>query len=98
MVRGVIIIKMIIGIFFIVYGLLVSGIEQYKKFPLFYNSKDQINGVINGFACIVVGVVISSYNLHQGIIIGVIAFSIWGLEKIIISKILKNKDKKLSNI
>ena len=92
--REVMIIKMIIGIFFIVYGLIVSAIEQYKRVPLFYNSKDQVNGVINGFACIVV----SAYNLNQGIIIGIIAFSMWGIEKLIISKILKNKDEKLSNI
>lgn len=96
--REVMIIKMIIGIFFIVYGLIVSAIEQYKRVPLFYNSKDQVNGVINGFACIVVGIVASAYNLNQGIIIGIIAFSMWGIEKLIISKILKNKDEKLSNI
>lgn len=96
--REVMIIKMIIGIFFIVYGLIVSAIEQYKRVPLFYNSKDQVNGVINGFACIVVGVVVSAYNLNQGIIIGIIAFSMWGIEKLIIFKILKNKDEKLSNI
>lgn len=96
--REVMIIKMIIGIFFIVYGLIVSAIEQYKRVPLFYNSKDQVNGVINGFVCIVVGIVVSSYNLNQGIIIGIIAFSMWGIEKLIISKILKNKDEKLSNI
>ena len=96
--REVMIIKMIIGIFFIVYGLIVSAIEQYKRVPLFYNSKDQVNGVINGFVCIVVGVVVSAYNLNQGIIIGIIAFSMWGIEKLIISKILKNKDEKLSNI
>ncbi|MBN8049362.1 MULTISPECIES: hypothetical protein [Paraclostridium] len=96
--REVMIIKMIIGIFFIVYGLIVSAIEQYKRVPLFYNSKDQVNGVINGFACIVVGIVVSAYNLNQGIIIGIIAFSMWGIEKLIISKILKNKDEKLSNI
>ncbi|MDO7204050.1 hypothetical protein Q5M85_07780 [Paraclostridium bifermentans] len=40
-----------------------------------------MNGVINGFACIVVGVVVSAYNLNQGIIIGIIAFSMWGIEK-----------------
>ncbi|MBZ6007366.1 MULTISPECIES: hypothetical protein [Paraclostridium] len=96
--REVMIIKMIIGIFFIVYGLIVSAIEQYKRVPLFYNSKDQVNGVINGFACIVVGIVVSACNLNQGIIIGIIAFSMWGIEKLIISKILKNKDEKLSNI
>lgn len=96
--REVMIIKMIIGIFFIVYGLIVSAIEQYKRVPLFYNSKDQVNGVINGFVCIVVGVVVSAYNLNQGIIIGIIAFSMWGIEKLIISKILKNKAEKLSNI
>ena len=96
--REVMIIKMIIGIFFIVYGMIVSAIEQYKRVPLFYNSKDQVNGVINGFTCIVVGVIVSAYNLNKGIIIGIIAFSMWGIEKLIISKILKNKDEKLSNI
>lgn len=96
--REVIIIKMILGIFFIVYGLIVSAIEQYKNIPLLYNSKDQVNGVINGFVCIGIGVVVSSYNLSQGIIIGIIAFSMWGIEKVIISKILKNKGGKFSNI
>lgn len=82
-----------LGIFFILYGLIVSAIEQYKRVPLFYNSKNQIDGVINGFLCLVLGGAVSAYDIQQGIIIGIIALSTWGIEKIVISKILKNKNQ-----
>ncbi|MDO7203395.1 hypothetical protein Q5M85_03300 [Paraclostridium bifermentans] len=47
-------IRAILGLLFIAYGLIVSGIEKYKGLPFFY-SKDQINGSINGFICLSVG-------------------------------------------
>lgn len=96
--KEVVIVKMVVGIFFILYGLIISAIEQYKKVPLLYNSKDQVNGAINGFTCVVVGVFVSTYNLQHGVIVGIIALSIWGIEKLVLSKILKNKDEKLSQI
>lgn len=91
--KEVMIIKMGLVIFFILYGLIVSAIEQYKRVPLFYNSKNQIDGVINRFLCLVLGVAVSAYDIQQGIIIGIIALLTWGIEKIVISKILKNKNQ-----
>lgn len=44
--KEIIIIKIVLGIFFILYELIVSAIEQYKRVPLFYNSKNQIDEVI----------------------------------------------------
>ncbi|MCU9809862.1 hypothetical protein LEQ06_17940 [Paraclostridium sp. AKS46] len=96
--KEVIIVKMVVGIFLILYGLIVSAIEQYKGVPLFFNSKDQLNGVINGFICIIVGVVVWAHNIQHGLIIGFIALSIWAIEKFVISKMLKSKNERLSNL
>lgn len=87
-------IRTILGIGFIIYGL---GFCAYEKF---HDMKyiDQINGVINGFVCIVVGVIISAYNLEQGILIGVVAFVLWGIEKIALEKIAIKRNNGLKRI
>ncbi len=81
-------IRTVIGIFFIIYGL---GFCAYEKF---HDMKyiDQINGVINGFVCIVVGVLISAYNIKQGILVGAVSLILWGVEKIILEKIAIKKN------
>lgn len=87
-------IRTVIGIFFIIYGL---GFCAYEKF---HDMKyiDQINGVINGFVCIVVGVLISAYNIKQGILVGAVSLILWGVEKIILEKIAIKKNNGLKRI
>lgn len=87
-------IRTIIGIFFIIYGI---GFCAYEKF---HDMKyiDQRNGVINGFVCIVVGVLISAYNIEQGILVGGVSLILWGVEKIILEKIAIKKNNGLKRI
>ncbi|WP_373599778.1 hypothetical protein [Paraclostridium bifermentans] len=87
-------IRTVIGIFFIIYGL---GFCAYEKF---HDMKyiDQINGVINGFVCIVVGVLISAYNIKQGILVGAVSLILWGVEKIILEKIAIKKNNRQKRI
>lgn len=84
------IIRTVVGIFFIVYGLGVSAYEQFHEMKYI----DQRNGVINGFVCLIVGILVSAYNLKRGLWIGVIALAIWGIEKVILVKISKKKAEK----
>lgn len=87
-------IRTAVGVFFIIYGL---GVCAYEKFhDMLYI--DQINGVLNGFVCIVVGVILCAYNVKQGVLVGVIALILWGVEKIILEKIATKKNKQLKRI
>lgn len=82
-------IRTIVGICFIVYGLGVTAYEQFHEMKYI----DQINGVLNGFACVVAGVIACAYNVQQGILVGVIALVVWIIEKIILIKIYNKKVK-----
>ena len=93
MISGVFTIKIAIGIFFIICGLIFAAIERFMGLPFFY-SIDQRNGVLNGFVCIVVGVILSASNINQGIFIGLVALAICVLEQVLILKFLKNKEVK----
>lgn len=86
-------IRAILGLLFIAYGLLVAGIEKYKGLPFFY-SKDQINGSINGFICLVVGVLLLWTNLKQGIICTVISIILYAIVKFVVGKVVENKINK----
>lgn len=87
-------IRTVVGVFFIIYGL---GVCAYEKFhDMLYI--DQINGVMNGFACIVVGVILCAYNVKQGVIVGVIALILWLVEKVILQKIANKKDNELKRM
>lgn len=83
------IIRLVIGIGFILYGL---GFNAYEKF---HEMKfiDQRNGVINGKVCIIVGVFLCAFNLKFGIISGVIALLLWIIEEIILRKKIKKSAK-----
>ncbi|MEG2786636.1 MAG: hypothetical protein RR942_02355 [Romboutsia sp.] len=74
-------------------GLIVSAIEKFKELPFAY-SKDQINGVINGFVCIIVGVVVLSNSIKQGITLGLFALALYYLERALIYQYLKKKKAK----
>lgn len=76
------IIRLVAGIGLIFYGL---GFNAYEKFNDM-KFVDQINGVINGKVCIIVGVFVCSFNLKFGIISGIIAFLLWIIEEIILNK------------
>lgn len=93
MLNGVAGIKAVVGIFFILYGLIVSAIEKFKEVPFAY-SKDQVNGVINGVVCIIVGVVVFSNRIKQGLILGLFTLAIYYLERALISKYIQKKKAK----
>lgn len=76
------IIRLVVGIGLILYGL---GFNAYEKFNDM-KFVDQINGVINGKVCIIVGVFVCAFNLKFGIISGIIAFLLWIIEEIILNK------------
>jgi hypothetical protein len=86
-------IRAILGLLFIAYGLIVAGIEKYKGLPFFY-SKDQINGSINGFTCLVVGILLLWTNLKQGIICAIISIALYAIVKFAVAKVVENKIKK----
>jgi len=81
-------IRMVVGILFIGYGL---GFSAYEKFNEVSYS-DQINGVINGFVCIIVGILVSASTINRGIVVGIVALLVWRIEQLILSKIIKNKN------
>lgn len=58
---------LVMGIFFIVYGMVMVAVERLNGMPLFYG-KDQINGVINSFVLLLVGIICASTNGINGII------------------------------
>lgn len=86
-------IRAILGLLFVAYGLIVSGIEKYKGLPFFY-SKDQINGSINGFICLSVGVLLLWTNLKQGITCAIIVIALYAIVKFAVGKVVENKIKK----
>lgn len=82
-------IRSILGLFLILYGLGFYAYEQFHEMKYI----DQHNGVLNSIVCIVCGVLVASFNFKQGIIYGLISFLIWLIERVILNKIMNNKDK-----
>lgn len=76
------IVRTVAGIFLIIYGLGVCAYERFHEMKYI----DQVNGVINGPVCIVAGVLFAAYNVKQGILVGVIAIVLWGIERVILNK------------
>jgi hypothetical protein len=76
------IIRLVVGVGFILYGLGFNAYEKFNDMKFI----DQINGVINGKVCIIAGVLVCSFNLKFGIILGIIAFLLWIIEEIILNK------------
>lgn len=76
------IIRLVVGIGFILYGLGFNAYEKFNDMKFI----DQINGVINGKVCIIVGVFVCALNLKFGIISGVIALLLWIIEEVILNK------------
>lgn len=87
------IIRVSIGIIFIVYGLAVSAYEKFHDMKYI----DQVNGVMNRLFCIVAGVVISAYTMKIGVLVGIIALVLWIIEKLILSNIINKKNNKINN-
>lgn len=83
------IIRTVVGIFLIVEGLVATAYEQFHEMKYI----DQINGVLNGFVCLIVGILVASYSLKQGILVGSVALVLWAIEKMVLIKISKNKSQ-----
>lgn len=82
----------IVGIFFIVYGIVFIALERYWGLPWFY-SIDQINGSINGFIVVLIGWVLVSNNIKYGIIIGIILLTLVIVELKIVFSLIRKKEK-----
>lgn len=81
-------VRSIIGGFLIIYGLFFSALEKFHGIKYV----DQINGIINGFVCIIAGIVVSAYTIQRGVWVGIVGLSLWGIEQLIIRKIKKQKN------
>jgi len=81
-----ILLRNIMGIFFIIYGLAMCVLEK------FYVRKYGGRWTPHGFYCILIGIVVSAYTLGRGLLVGIIALSLWGIEQLIILKIEKQKN------
>ena len=77
--------RLAIGICFIGYGLLLSALEKYDGLPTF-NIKFKINGYINGFTFMVVGVLICSTSFINFIISAIASISLLLIESYFINK------------
>ena len=55
--------RVCVGIFFVIYGYVMSIVERYLGMP-FFGSKYQARGVINGFVNTIVGAVLMSVNIQ----------------------------------
>jgi hypothetical protein len=82
------IIRVIIGIVLIAFGL---GVNYYEKF---HDMKyiDQRNGVLNGKVAVFAGVLISAYTVKIGIIVAIISFALVIAEEIMLNRKI-NKTK-----
>lgn len=81
---------LVMGIFFIVYGMVMVAIERLNGMPLFY-SKDQINGVMNSFTLLIVGVICSSSNVTNGILNFVLVAGFAAVDFIIFKKLYEKR-------
>ena len=82
------IIRVIIGIVLIAYGL---GVNYYEKF---HDMKyiDQRNGVLNGKVAVFAGILVSAYTVKIGIIVAIISVTLVIAEEIILNRKI-NKTK-----
>ena len=86
------IIRLCVGIFFVIYGYVMSIVERYLGMP-FFGSKYQARGVINGFVATLVGAVLMSITVQRFFLIGLPLIVINGLLQKIIHDHLKKKAK-----
>ncbi len=77
--------RFVIGICFIGYGLLLSALEKYDGLPNF-NPKFKVNGYINGFTFMVVGVLICSTSFINFIISAIASIALLLIETYLINK------------
>lgn len=86
------IIRMCVGIFFVIYGYVMSIVERYLGMP-FFGSRYQAKGVINGFVATLWGVFLMSINVQIFLLIGLPLIVINGLLQKIVHEHLKKKAK-----
>ena len=72
--------RVCVGIFFVIYGYVMSIIERYMGMPLI-GLKEQPTGIINGFVATLGGVLLISTSTQK--------FFLWGLPLILIRVILQ---------
>lgn len=77
--------RLVIGICFIGYGLLLSSLEKYDGLPNF-NIKIKTNGYINGFTFMVVGILICSTSFINFIISTIASIALLLIETYFINK------------
>lgn len=77
--------RLVIGICFIGYGLLLYALEKYDGLPTF-NIKIKTNGYINGFTLMVVGVLICSTSFINFIISSIASIALLLIESYFINK------------
>lgn len=76
------IIRVIIGIVLIAYGL---GVNYYEKFHDMKNI-DQRNGVLNGKVAVFAGTLVSAYTVKIGIIVAIISVALVIAEEIMLNR------------
>ena len=81
-------IKITIGIGLIIYGLCVNAYEKFNDMRFI----DQINGVINGKLCIIIGVGILVFLTDISIGASIIALILLIIEEVFINKYIKKKN------
>lgn len=86
------IIRICVGIFFVIYGYVMSIVERYLGMP-FFGSRYQAKGVINGFVATLWGVFLMSINVQIFFLIGLPLIVINGLLQKIVHEHLKKKAK-----
>ena len=86
------ILRVCVGIFFVIYGYVMSIVERYLGMP-FFGSRYQAKGVINGFVNTIVGTVFISVNIQIFFLVGLPLIVINGLLQKIIHEHLKKKAK-----
>lgn len=83
------IVRLVVGIGLILYGLWFNAYEKFIDMKFI----DQVNGVINGKICIIVGVFVCALNLKVWIISGVVALLLWIIEEIILNNKVNKSTK-----
>ncbi|WP_250675235.1 hypothetical protein LZ906_005480 [Paraclostridium ghonii] len=83
-------VRLVIGICFIAYGLLLSALEKYDGLP-FFNIKLKGNSYINGFICMVAGILICSTSFISFIISTIASIVLLLIECYFINKLSTNK-------
>ena len=84
--------RVCVGIFFVIYGYVMSIVERYLGMP-FFGSKYQARGVINGFVATLAGAFFISINGQIFFLVGLPLIIINGLLQKIIHEHLKKKAK-----